>query len=386
MSLSAQSAATPQGQAPETKAVQDPISPVCNPSTLGSPFIPVDSWVYPAIWRLYALGYVDAVYLGVRPWTRASIGHMLDETGARLQDADTNNDAAADEAQSIYESLNHEMRGDLEGPCGTHQGGAHLESAYSVVRGISGTPLRDSFHLGSSIVNDYGRPYANGFNNYSGISGYATAGRFAFYVRTEYQGAASTAGYSPTLYQELAGGDLTQNPITGVAFPNQITIPAGPIATQSYGRFLEAYLSFQYLNHVFSFGKMDEWLGPAQGASFAYSNNAQNIYGFHINRIEPLYVPLLSRLTGPFRYEFLVGPLRGHTLMPSPLSAGPNQPNVVSPGNPWVHAEKISFRPTRNVEIGFERTAIWGGEGHAPVTIKNFLRSFFSTYSPDESV
>ena len=72
------------------------------------------------------------------------------------------------------------------------------------------------------------------------------------------------------------------------------------------------------LNHVISFGKQDEWLGPAEGASMAYSNNAENIYAFHINRIEPLYVPGLSRFTGPFRYEFLVGPLRGHTLMPNP--------------------------------------------------------------------
>ena len=92
----------------------------------------------------------------------------------------------------------------------------------------------------------------------------------------------------------------------------------GPIATATQGRFLEAYVSAQFLNHVFSFGKQDEWMGPAQGASMAYSNNAENIYAFHINRTEPLYIPLLSRLTGPFRYEFLVGALRGHTLMPNP--------------------------------------------------------------------
>jgi hypothetical protein len=29
------------------------------------------------------------------------------------------------------------------------------------------------------------------------------------------------------------------------------------------------------LNHVISFGKQDKWLGPAQGASMAYSNNAE---------------------------------------------------------------------------------------------------------------
>ena len=54
---------------------------------------------------------------------------------------------------------------------------------YCVARGISGTPLRDSYHLGSTIINDYGRPYENGFNNYSGASGYATAGRFALCAR-----------------------------------------------------------------------------------------------------------------------------------------------------------------------------------------------------------
>lgn len=37
----------------------------CVPVTRGSPYIPVDSWVYPAVLRLYALGYVDKVYLGM---------------------------------------------------------------------------------------------------------------------------------------------------------------------------------------------------------------------------------------------------------------------------------------------------------------------------------
>jgi len=52
--------------------------------------------------------------------------------------------------------------------------------------------------------------------------------------------------------------------------------------------------------HVISFGKQDDWLGPGLGSGMAYSNNAENIYSFRINRIEPLTIPLLSRLTGPF--------------------------------------------------------------------------------------
>jgi len=155
----------------------------------------------------------------------------------------------------------------------------------------------------------------------------------------------------------------------------------GPIATATDGRVLEAFVSAHYLNHEISLGKQDVWLGPGQGGAFAYSNNAENIYSFRINRIEPLYVPLLSRLTGPFRHDFLVGGLRGHTYMPNPANPGgsnPNLANVINPGDPWVYVEKISFRPTENLEFGFERTAIWGGEGHAPITINSFLRSFFS--------
>jgi hypothetical protein len=357
---------------------------------MGSPFFPVDSWIYPAMWRLYSLGYIDTVYLGMRPWTRASVANMLDKASERLEDADTRSDPVADQAQSIVEALNHELKPDLETPCGSHEGASRIESVYTVGRGISGTPLRDSYHLGSTIINDYGRPYENGFNNYSGVSGYATAGRFTFYVRTEYQGAQSAAGYSSALADELASMDGTYslNPATGLPF-NQTTIPAGPISATNDGRFLEAYLSYQLLNHVISFGKQDEWLGPAQGASFAYSNNAQNIYALHINRIEPLRIPLLSWITGPFRYEFLVGALRGHTLIPNPqyqANSSPAYPNVINPGDPWVHLEKVNFKPTPNLEFGFERTAMFGGEGHSPVTLHTFLKSFFSLSAPQPDV
>jgi hypothetical protein len=99
----------------------------------------------------------------------------------------------------------------------------------------------------------------------------------------------------------------------------------------------------------------------------AYSNNAENIYSFRINRTEPLHIPLLSKATGPFRYDFLIGPLKGHTY----------------PIDPWVHVEKLSFRPTKNLELGFQRSVIWGGKDHEPVNIHTFLRSFFSLSAPN---
>src|ERR1039458_8504611 len=193
---------------------------VCKPSAMGSPFIPVDSWVYPAMLRLYSLGYVDTVYLGLRPWTRASVKLMLEEAGDLIGDSEADGDPGAGQAREIYDAINREMQDDMEGSCGPHQGSMRIESVYTVARAISGTPLHDSFHLGSTIVNDYGRPFENGFNNYSGASGYATAGRFTLYVRGEFQGAPSAAGYSAALAQTLSTIDETTflNPITGLPY------------------------------------------------------------------------------------------------------------------------------------------------------------------------
>lgn len=366
-------AATPQtGEASQTASV-------CEPATLGSPYITVDSWIYPAVLRLYSLGFIDHVFLGMRPWTRASVARMLEDAGDRLQDAPDG--PLTEEGQELYKALQHELSADMSGPCLRYQGHTRIESVYSVFRGMSGTPLRDSFHLGSTVINDYGRPYQHGLNNYTGLSGYATAGPFTFYARGEFQGAPSGTGYSQALAQTLS---LTLDgiPFTDLAtnIPyTQDTIPLGPIGTTATGRVMEAYVSAHFLSHEVSFGKHDLWLGPAQGASFAYSNNAENIYAFQINRVEPLRVPLLSRLTGPFRYDFLVGSLQGHTFVPDPAyPANPAAPNVLNPGNPWVHVEKISFRPTDNLEFGFERTAIWGGKGHGPINLHSFLKSFFS--------
>jgi hypothetical protein len=292
---------------------------------------------------------------------------MLEEAGARIEDADEG--PATDEAQDIYEALIEELHNDVQGPCGVHQGGSRIESIYSVARAITGTPLNDSYHLGSTIINDYGRPYANGFDNYSGASGYASAGRFLLYVRGEFQGAPSASGYSTALYQELAtlDGDVNYlNTKIPIPLDRQATIPAGPIATTTDGRILEAYVSAHLFNHEVSFGKQDDWLGPGLGSGMAYSNNAENIYSFRINRTEPLHIPLLSKATGPFRYDFLIGPLKGHTY----------------PIDPWVHVEKLSFRPTKNLELGFQRSVIWGGKDHEPVNIHTFLRSFFSLSAP----
>jgi hypothetical protein len=297
---------------------------------------------------------------------------MLELSADRIE-----TDADNDEARAIYLAVQREIQPDLNHPAALMHPHAELESVYSELRGIGGTPLRDSFHLGQTIINDYGRPYENGFNNYTGFSARAEAGRFSLYFRGEFQRAPSATGYSSTLSAYLSNcvdgiplGSFSNatpvsscpNGISPATSPLQDTIPEGPIATANDIRVMEANLSYHLLGHEVSFGKSDHWLGPDQGASMLWDNNAENIYDFEINKIEPFRIPGLSRITGPFRYDFFVGSLKGHTY----------------PNDPWVHMEKISFKPTRNLEIGFDRMSVWGGKGHEPITLHTFLQSFFS--------
>ena len=348
--------AAPNGGTPQQSIPPNytPASPITRVSTLGTTYIPMDSWVYPSLSRLQGLGYLDTAFLGQRPWTRLSILHMLQQTADKI-DSDSNNQ----EARDIYSSVLEEVAPGIENHFGQREVHSEMESVYTNLRGISGTPLRDSFHLGQTIVNDYGRAYQDGFNNYTGFSTRSEAGRFALYFRGEYQHAPSAAGYSPALFAYLSGLDYN---IPIASNPNQATIPLGPIATTNTFRVQEANISYHILNHDISFGKTDHWWAPNQSSSFAFSTNAENIYAFQIDRTEPLRIPLISRLTGPFRYDFFVGSLKGHTY----------------PNSPWIHGEKLSFKPTENLEFGFERTVIWGGAGHVPITIHSFLKSFFS--------
>ncbi len=345
-----------------------PASPIVYTSTLGSTYVPMDSWVYPALDRLHSLGYLDTAYLGLRPWTRMSIAHMLQETADKID-----NNPNDEEAREIYLALVDEFENEQEGPFGQRTAHTEFESVYTIMRGITGTPLNDSFHLGQTIVNDYGRPYQAGFNNYTGFSGRGEAGRFSLYFRGEYQHAPSAAGY--TLPMAIYLSENIDN-IPFATNPVQDTIPLGPIDSVNYFRIIEASLSYHLLGHEISFGKNDQWLSPALGGAMSVSINSEAPYTFEINRVEPLRIPGLSRLTGPFRYEFFIGSLKGHT----------------SPNSPWVHMEKVSFKPTKDLEFGFERTVIWGGKGHGcynattdtidpcdePITLHTFLKSFFS--------
>src|SRR5215831_9237489 len=103
--LAAETSAASNGAAQTVPDSSGRPSPVCEPSKLDSPYIPLDSWIYPAVMRLYGLGYIDMVYLGMRPWTRAHVQNLLEQASARIEDAQDYVNPTTEEAEQIYKAV-----------------------------------------------------------------------------------------------------------------------------------------------------------------------------------------------------------------------------------------------------------------------------------------
>jgi hypothetical protein len=107
------------------------------------------------------------------------------------------------------------------------------------------------------------------------------------------------------------------------------------------------------------------------------SNNAQPINMFRISRTTPLNLPSILGWLGPMRTEFFFGQLAGQEFIENPSGVVGQFGQSLSP-QPFIHGQKISFKPTPNFEFGFFRTTIYGGPGY-PLTFHTLVRSLFST-------
>jgi Capsule assembly protein Wzi/PAP2 superfamily len=316
----------------------------------GSSYVELDSWIYPAIERLVALGVIGRPFLGLRPWTRTAIAEMLAESPAYGDSTMEAQAGSLDSASSLYSVLKAEFAQEL----GIENEGVNeslrVESFYTRLDPIAGTPLNDSYHFGQTVINNFGRPYQQGFNAVSGFTSRAATGHFFFYARGEYQIAPSAPAYPDSVRAVIAQADI--NP----------KLPAVPIQASKQFRLLDTYAGASVLGNEISVGKQSLWWGTGEGGAMILSNNAEPIYMLRINRTAPLHIPFLSKLLGPMRYDNFFGKLSGHNFPP----------------NPFFYGDKMSFQPTQNLEFGFSRTAVFAGQGKTPLTFGTFRHSFFS--------
>jgi Capsule assembly protein Wzi/PAP2 superfamily len=330
------------GGAWETYAESRDEVPARKPAPAGSPFVELDSWIYPALERLGALGYVHAEFLGMRPWTRIECAHLVEEAGEKL----ATEERIRGDIRASYDALEKEFRQDLNAAEQGSGPSVHVESLYSRTMGIDGRPLHDGYHFGQTIMDDYGRPYAEGVSTINGFSGWGTEGRFTVYVRGEFQ----QAGASPTYSQEVRNS---------IAFLDVNPVQPGTFPAQSQFQLLDTYVAAPVADWNLSFGKQSMWWGPNDGSALLFSDNAEPIYMFRASRIQPIILPWIFRWMGPMKLDAFYGKLSGNQFPPRPL----------------IHGEKISFKPLRSLELGFTRTAEMGGVGR-PLTLAAVWHSY----------
>ncbi|MGA2697863.1 MAG: capsule assembly Wzi family protein [Terriglobales bacterium] len=337
-----------------------------NPNYMASPYVPLDSWVYPAFEQLIALGYVRSNILGMRPWTRLACARLLDD----VQDQISVGSAELGGAERTYSALRDEFGMETERLNGAANLGASVDSVYTRSMGISGTPLRDSFNFGQTVTNDYGRPYWTGYNNITGITAQAEAGPLAVNIDAEYQHSPAMPSYSSSTLAAVAVANLRPPLANGIGQIDQVKL-------------LNSTVSLNVDNLQFTFGEQSAWLGPGESSSFLMSNNAAPFPMLKIDDVVTHELPGPLKFLGPFRTEFFIGQLSGHhweNCIESSCQTYPGYPTVVGPDivpQPFIQGDKISFQPTPNFEFGMGFTAMFGGPG-LPVTFGNFFRTYFA--------
>src|SRR5713226_5588022 len=333
-----------------------------SPGNQGSPYVPLDSWIYPALDRLSALRMIDSGFAGMRPWTRRECARLLNEADEKLGDGANENR----EVGKLVASLESEFHSELETAAGGDSPAFRVESVYTRIGHISGMPLTNGYNFAQTQINDFGRPYGEGWNTVTGFSAYSTAGRWAGYVRGELQTAPSIPALPLSARQFVAASD---------GIPILPPSTASPSVQQF--QLLDAYAGLTFSNWELSFGRQSLDWGLGEGGALILSDNAEPINMFRINRVSPLLLPSLLKFLGPVRMEFFVGQLDGHHFVDTASGITGSWSQPLSP-QPFTEGEKISFKPSPDLEVGLSYMTIFAGAG-VPATQGTFVNSLFDT-------
>jgi hypothetical protein len=318
---------------------------------MGSPFVPLDSWVYQTFERLAALRYVSSAILGLKPWTRMECGRLTEEAAEALQATDTPNQEAAGLVARLQQEFNYEV-GLLSGG---HNLSANVDSLYVRAVSISGPALTDSYHFGQTVAYDFGRPFERGTNGQAGGSFDASAGPLTIYIRAEYQHAPAAPAYSDTVRSVIAQAD-------GVSLSQ---VPSGALATINQAQLLDAYAAVNVHNFQLAVGRQSLSWAPGRD-SMMWSDNIEPVNMVRLVNPEPFLLPGFLRHLGPVRVDQFFGRLEGHSYVPEPFAYG----------------QKINVKLFPFLELGFSRRSMLGGTGGDPFTTANFLRGFVGSASP----
>ncbi len=334
-------------------AYQSAQAQIADSDHFGSTNVPMDSWIYPALERLSAMGFIPSQNVAIRPWTRQECLRQVREVEEVLDSYGTS-DSLNDEARRLLSDLQKE----LEQP--PDSGGIVLESAYARYGTIAGPALTDGFHFGQTWWNDFGRPLGRGGSAIAGFSARAIHGRFFLYDRQELQQSPGTLAFTAAQGQFF-------NSIDNIPFGSPVIpapFPASP-ATGAYTRQrpIELYAGVAFAGNALSFGKQEIFWGPTTMGPWSFSSNAEPTYNLRLVATRPHPFPILPNL-GTYRFDIVFGKLSGHKY----------------PARPYFNGQKIDLTFGSTLEISLTRWSVLWGVGH-PMTLGSLKNNFVSTSS-----
>jgi membrane-associated phospholipid phosphatase len=322
-----------------------------DPDSIGSTNVPMESWVYPALERLAAMGLIPGQSVSIRPWTRQECLRQLTEAENLSGLQDTFSPALLAEAHRLMTDLHNEFETEPN-----YYESLSLESVYARYGTIAGPALADSFHFGQTWWNDFGRPLGRGSSAIAGYAVRAHHGRLFFYDRQEVQHGPGNPAESPAINQLI--NTLDRFPPGGDGDPTIQPIAAN--AAYERQRPIELYAGVAFEGNALSFGKQELYWGPTTMGPLAFSSNAEPTYNLRFDSTRPHPFPLLPSL-GTYRFDIVLGKLSGHAY----------------PTRPWFNGQKVDFNFGDNLEISFTRWSIFWGVGH-PITLHSFKENIFS--------
>jgi membrane-associated phospholipid phosphatase len=320
---------------------------------MGSPSVPLDSWVYAAFERLAALRAITTQIMGVKPWTRIECARLAEEASEALQQGQVPN---SEEAAKVQIQLGEEFAYEINLLDGGRNFTANLESVYGRAVSISGPALTDGYHFGQTVSYDFGRPFERGTNGQAGGSFSAAAGPLTIYVRAEYQHAPSAPALTSNAVNVISVADMVP----------QSEVHTGPVMPVNRVQLMDAYVGVNLGNWQLTLGKQSLSWTPAPDGSMIWSDNAQPVNMVRLVNPEPLHLPSIFRIFGPVRIDQFFGRLQGHPYVPRPFEYG----------------QKLSIKPLSFLELGFARTTTIGGQGSGnPLTSQLLFQSLFGLHN-----
>lgn len=337
--------------------------PAMDDDRSGSTNVPMDSWIYPLLERLAALGLISSQGIAIRPWTRQECRRQLREAEDNLLAFGSLDHEYDRRTRAEAERLFPELEAELREPDGAAT--VTLEQVYTRFGTIAGPALSDGFHFGQTWWNDYGRPLGRGSTILAGYSARAQAGRFFFHVRQELQtdpGLPATTSERAALFNRIDNVPFTIQAAPTV--PLQL-IPQPEAALRAYVRQrpLDLYAGVAFAGNQLSFGKQEIFWGPTTMGPFSFSRNAEPTYNLRVVATRPHPFPLVPQL-GSYRFDFVIGKLSGHSY----------------PARPYFNGQKVELIFARYLDVSFTRWSVLWGVGH-PMTARSFGRNFFSAAS-----